>query len=249
MLHYPWCTCVSQRHYCFNHNNSQTFVQSWSTLVPPSLLQRDSVLPACSTTLKRLERPSVRPLRTGLSRVVVERAQAEPPPPPKVLWGMFQRLRSLEEEEDPSSREVEPKDRYEYLNHQETIEEKLWKCKIPSRKLPEETLRWSFGDPYLGEQHGRSMRLWTLSSDVEICRVRADTSEEVDTDEGRGDQVLVCNPDALLLGRLSVWSPMLTYWAAVCVDLVDMPTICVEKCMRQERLYNSGRKQLPKHWF
>lgn len=96
-----------------------------STLVPPSLLQRDSVLPACSTTLKRLERPSVRPLRTGLSRVVVERAQAEPPPPPKVLWGMFQRLRSLEEEEDPSSREVEPKDRYEYLNHQETIEEKL----------------------------------------------------------------------------------------------------------------------------
>lgn len=43
-------------------------------------------------------------------------------------------------------------------------------------------------------------------------------------DEGRGDQALECKPDPLLLGRLSVWSPMLTYWVAVCVDLVDMPT-------------------------
>lgn len=118
----------------------------------------------------------MRPLSTGLSRVVVERAQAEPPPPLKGLCWRLHRLRSLEEEEAPSSLEVEPDD----------------------------TRRCSFGDPYLGEQHGLSMRLWTLSSDVDICRVRADTSEDVVVDEGRGDQALECSPAPLLLGRLSV---------------------------------------------
>lgn len=38
-----------------------------------------------------------------------------------------------------------------------------------------------------------------------------------------------CNPAPLLLERLSVCSPMLTYWAVVCVDLVDMPTAWMEK--------------------
>lgn len=95
--------------------------------------------------------------------------------------------------------------------------------------LPEDTLRCSFGDPYLGEQHGLSMRLWTLSSDVDICRVLADAKEEVAPEEGRGDQTLECNPVPLLLGRFSVWRPMLTYWVAVCVDLVDTATACVEK--------------------
>lgn len=67
------------------------------------------------------------------------------------------------------------------------------------------------------------MRLWTLSSDVEICRVRADANEEV-VEVGRGDQALECNPAPLLPERLSVWSPMLTYWAAVCVDRLETPT-------------------------
>lgn len=64
--------------------------------LPPSGqpgFQMDSVLPACSTTLKRLDRPSLMLLRTGLSRVVVERAQAEPFCLP---WCRFQRLLSLE---------------------------------------------------------------------------------------------------------------------------------------------------------
>lgn len=53
----------------------------------------------------------MRPLRTGLSLVVVERAQAEPPPPPPMdLCWRLHRLRSLEEEV-PSSLEVEPKNR------------------------------------------------------------------------------------------------------------------------------------------
>lgn len=67
------------------------------------------MLPECSTTLKRLESPSVSPLRTGLSLVVVDRAQAEPPPPPSGLCWRLHRLRSLEEAE-PSSLEVEPED-------------------------------------------------------------------------------------------------------------------------------------------
>lgn len=58
-----------------------SFKKKKKVISPPSALQRDSVLPECSTTLKRLDRPSVRPLRTGLSLVVVDRAQAEPPPP------------------------------------------------------------------------------------------------------------------------------------------------------------------------
>lgn len=57
------------------------------------------------------------------------------------------------------------------------------------RKLPEDTLRCNFGDPYLGEQHGLSMRLCTLSSDVEICRVLADAREDV-VEDVRGDQDL-----------------------------------------------------------
>lgn len=69
--------------------------------------------------------------------------------------------------------------------------------------LPEETLRCNFGDPYLGEQHGLSIRLWTLSRDVEICRVRADASEEVVVD-ARGDQDLEGSPAVLLLARMSV---------------------------------------------
>lgn len=66
------------------------------------------MLPECSTTLKRLDRPSVRPLRTGLSLVVVDRAQAEPPPPLMVRCWRLQRLRSLEVDV-PSSLDVEPK--------------------------------------------------------------------------------------------------------------------------------------------
>lgn len=50
----------------------------------------------------------MRPLSTGLSLVVVERAQAEPPPPLIGLCWRLHRLRSLEEEEVPSSLEVEP---------------------------------------------------------------------------------------------------------------------------------------------
>lgn len=66
----------------------------------------------------------------------------------------FQTLRSLEDTEDVSS-----------------LEEEV------------ETLRVSLGEPYFGEQQGLSMRLWTLSSDEEICLDRAETSE---VDE-RGD--------------------------------------------------------------
>lgn len=80
----------------------------------------------------------------------------------------------------------------------------IFKLKLRRERLPEETRRWSFGEPYLGEQHGLSMRLCTLSSDVEICRVRAEASEEVVVDEGRGDHALECNPAPLLPGRLSV---------------------------------------------
>lgn len=85
---------------------------SLTSILPPSPLHSDSVLPECSTTLKRLVRPSVRPLRTGLSLVVVERAQAEPPPPPPPMglcWRLH-RLRSLVDGV-PSSLEVEPKNR------------------------------------------------------------------------------------------------------------------------------------------
>lgn len=79
-------------------------------VVPISVLQSDSVLPECSTTLKRLERPSVRPFRTGLSLVVVERAHAEPPPPLMGLCWRLHKLRSLLEDV-PSSLEVEPESR------------------------------------------------------------------------------------------------------------------------------------------
>lgn len=98
------------------------------SLLPPSPRQSDSVLPECSTTLKRLERPSVRPLRTGLSLVVVERAQAEPPPPPMVRCWRLHRLRSLEEEV-PSSLDVEPKNRtvgYLILPNNDAYIEDLW---------------------------------------------------------------------------------------------------------------------------
>lgn len=92
---------------------------------------------------------------------------------------------------------------------------------------PEDTRRWSFGEPYLGEQQGLSMRPWTLSSDVDIWRVRAEASVEVVADEGRGDQALVCKATPRLLGR-SVWRPTLTFCDVVCVDLEDMLTIWVE---------------------
>ena len=61
-----------------------------------SPLPSDSMLPECSTTLKRLDSPSFSPLSTGLSRVVVERAQADPPPPPRGLCCRLHRLRSRE---------------------------------------------------------------------------------------------------------------------------------------------------------
>ena len=60
------------------------------------------MLPECSTTLKRLDRPSFRPLSTGLSRVVVERAQADPPPPPPPR-GLCCRLHRLRSREGPPS--------------------------------------------------------------------------------------------------------------------------------------------------
>lgn len=63
-------------------------------------------------------------------------------------------------------------------------------------------------DPYLGEQHDLSMRLWTLSSEVEMCRDRADANGFVVDAVGRGDQALDWSP--LLLGTESVWSPTLT---------------------------------------
>lgn len=66
--------------------------------------------------------------------------------------------------------------------------------------LPEDTRRCSLGEPYLGEQHGLSMRLCTLSSEVEICRARAEASGEVVVEEGRGDQALECSPAPLLPG-------------------------------------------------
>lgn len=89
--------------------------------LPPSPLQSDSVLPACSTTLKRLERPSLRPFRTGLSLVVVERAQAEPPPPLMGLCWRLHRLRSLEEEV-ASNLEVEPTERTVVFSQKTYIE-------------------------------------------------------------------------------------------------------------------------------
>lgn len=66
--------------------------------------------------------------------------------------------------------------------------------------VPEDTRRCSLGEPYLGEQHGLSMRLCTLSSEVEICRTRAEASGEVVVEEGRGDHALECSPAPLLLG-------------------------------------------------
>lgn len=142
--------------------------------------QMDSVLPACSTTLNKLDKPSLILLRTGLSRVVVERAQAEPF---CLLWCRFQRLLSLE------------------------------------ASSLEEDLLWSFGEPYFGEQHGRSILEWTLSREEEICLLRTDTSEEL-----RGDQLLLCTP--LPRGK-SVCRPMLTVWM-VCVPTWASPTVWLE---------------------
>lgn len=66
----------------------------------------------------------MRPLSTGLSLVVVERAQAEPPPPLIGLCWRLHRLRSLEEEEAPSSLDVEPGHRAgEVLIVRETTEQ------------------------------------------------------------------------------------------------------------------------------
>lgn len=45
------------------------------------------------------------------------------------------------------------------------------------------------------------MRLWTLSSEVDIWRVRAEASGEVVLEEGRGDQALVCRATPLLPER------------------------------------------------
>lgn len=154
-----------------------------------SAFHKDSTLPECSTTLKRLVSPSLSPLSTGLSRVVVERAQAEPFWAPPRLF-RFQTLRSLEDVEDVSS-----------------LEEEV------------ETLRVSLGEPYFGEQQGLSMRLWTLSSDEEICRERADASEV----DGRGDHVFPWRPLVVGIGP-SVCRPMLTN-CAVCVPVLETPTV------------------------
>lgn len=86
------------------------FPAAWRAgLTPGSLFHSDSMLPECSTTLNRLDRPSLRPLSTGLSLVVVERAQAEPLEVEE-RWCRFHRLRSREEAEDdppPSNLEEE----------------------------------------------------------------------------------------------------------------------------------------------
>lgn len=159
-----------------------------------SPLQSDSMLEVCSTTLKRLDRPSLRPLSTGLSRVVVDRAHADP------LWAMlrfgrFHMLRSLEEVEDVSSLEDEDE---------------------------AETLLVSLGEPYFGEQQGRSMRPCTFSSDEEIWRDRAEVSEV----DGRGDHTLPWNPAPLEAEEagLSVCKPTLTN-LAVCVPVLVKPTV------------------------
>lgn len=103
--------------------------------------------------------------------------------------------------------------------------------------LPEDTRRWSFGDPYLGEQQGLSMRPWTLSSDVEICRVRAEASGEVVLEDGRGDQALLCKAIPLVPGR-SVWRPTLTLCDEVWVDREDMLTIWVENESESEEVWS-----------
>lgn len=164
--------------------------------VPTSAFHRASELPVCSTTLKRLDRPSFRPLRTGESRVVVERAQAEPQ---EVLrWWRLQRLRSR-------------------------AEEALVVELVSSLEEEADTRRCSLGEPYLGEQQGRSMRLATFSSEEEIWRERADAREE----DGRGDQLLPWSPVRLAavpaLGP-SVCIPTLTR-RAVCVPVLLTPTV------------------------
>ncbi len=157
-----------------------------------SAFHNDSTLPECSTTLKRLVKPSLRPLSTGLSRVVVERAQAEPFWDPLRLW-RFHKLRSLEDVEEVSS-----------------LEEDV------------EILRVSLGEPNFGEQHGLSMRLCTFSRDEEICRERADENEVDGRDHAFPWKILVvgmgqsvCRP---MLTDCAVCVPVLetpTVWLPV----------------------------------
>lgn len=79
-----------------------------------------------SMMLKRLERPSLMVVCTGLSRVVVERAQADSLLPFCGVVGVGAR-------------------------------ELLF---ARSFLLEDDGLRCSLGEPYLGEQHGRSNLLW-----------------------------------------------------------------------------------------
>ena len=76
--------------------------------------------------LKRLERPSLMLVWTGLSLVVVERAQADSLLP---FWGVV----------GVGDREVAGR----------------------SALLEVESLRWSLGEPHLGEQQGLSNLFWT----------------------------------------------------------------------------------------
>ena len=68
------------------------------------------------------------------------------------------------------------------------------------------------------------MRPWSLSREVEICRVRAEASGEAVVVEGRGDQALMWKAAPLLAER-SVCRPMLTLCDVVCVDRDDTFTI------------------------
>ena len=105
-----------------------------------------------------------------------------------------------------------------------------------------DTRRCSFGEPYFGEQQGRSTRPWTLSRDVEICRVRADAREDTAVaGEWRGDQALECSPWGTLGAdpKPSVWSPTLAHCVAVCVERVAMPAAI---CRRGGRTDGSGKR-------
>lgn len=107
------------------------------------------------------------------------------------------RLRSLEEEA-PSSLDVEPDKKK--LSIKESQQTYVIRLGPSAEHLPEDTRRCSLGEPYLGEQQGLSMRLCTLSSEVEICRARAEASGEVVVEVGRGDQALECSPAPRLPG-------------------------------------------------
>lgn len=135
--------------------------------------------------LKRLERPSLMVVWTGLSRVVVERAHADSLLPFCGVVGVEARL--------ALGRSV---------------------------LLDVDNFLWSLGEPYLGEQQGRSNLLWTTG---EYCILRVFREGE---EMGVPPPFGVRQRWGLLVRFLSrsVWRPTLMVWV-VCVPRVVNPLV------------------------